>query len=170
MHPTRPRRGRLLALGLLILGPLTLGLLALPALVAVPAAPAHAQGEVETHMGFFPWPVHREVLDNGLHVLVIPTYHTPDLAGVTEDAGGRMFALGRRVAASLRASGLPCEGVNFFLADGAAAGQTVFHSHLHVIPRVRSDGLGFRFRHGLGRGRMSRSQLDEIAVRLASEL
>ena len=104
------------------------------------------------------------------HVLVIPTYHTPDLAGVTEDAGGRMFALGRRVAASLRASGLPCEGVNFFLADGAAAGQTVFHSHLHVIPRVRSDGLGFRFRHGLGRGRMSRSQLDEIAVRLASEL
>lgn len=104
------------------------------------------------------------------HVLVIPTYHTPDLAGVTEDAGGRMFALGRRVAASLRASGLPCEGVNFFLADGAAAGQTVFHSHLHVIPRVRSDGLGFRFRHGLGRGRMSRSQLDEIAARLASDL
>ena len=41
------------------------------------------------------------------HVLVIPTYHTPDLAGVTEDAGGRMFALGRRVAASLRASGEP---------------------------------------------------------------
>lgn len=104
------------------------------------------------------------------HVLVIPTYHTPDLAGVTEDAGGRMFALGRRVAASLRASGLPCEGVNFFLADGAAAGQTVFHSHLHVIPRVRGDGLGFRFRHGLGRGRMSRSQLDEIAARLASDL
>lgn len=104
------------------------------------------------------------------HVLVIPTYHTPDLVGVTEDAGGRMFALGRRVAASLRASGLPCEGVNFFLADGAAAGQTVFHSHLHVIPRVRGDGLGFRFRHGLGRGRMSRSQLDEIAARLASDL
>jgi len=102
------------------------------------------------------------------HVLVIPAYHTADLAGVTEDAGARMFALGRRVAASLRASGLPCEGINFFLADGAAAGQTVFHSHLHVIPRVRGDGLGFR--HGLGRGRMSRLELDELAARLAARV
>lgn len=102
------------------------------------------------------------------HVLVIPAYHTPDLAGVTDDAGARMFALGRRVAASLRASGLPCEGINFFLADGVAAGQTVFHSHLHVIPRVRGDGLGFR--HGLGRGRISRLELDELASRLAARL
>lgn len=102
------------------------------------------------------------------HVLVIPAHHAPDLAGVTDEAGARMFALGRRVAASLRASGLPCEGVNFFLADGAAAGQTVFHSHLHVIPRVRGDGLGFR--HGLGRGRMSRLELDELASRLAARV
>jgi diadenosine tetraphosphate (Ap4A) HIT family hydrolase len=79
-----------------------------------------------------------------------------------------MFALGRRVAASLRGSGLPCEGINFFLADGVAAGQTVLHSHLHVIPRVRGDGLGFR--HGLGRGRMSRLELDELASRLAARI
>jgi zinc protease len=101
MHPTRPRRGRLLALGLLILGPLTLGMLALPALVAVPAAPAHAQGEVETHMGFFPWPVHREVLDNGLHVLVIPTpefenvlsYNAMVLAGARNETVKRQSGL-----------------------------------------------------------------------------
>jgi histidine triad (HIT) family protein len=102
------------------------------------------------------------------HVLVIPTYHTPDLAGLTEQAGARMFALGRRVAAALRASKLPCQGVNFFLADGAAAGQTVFHSHLHVIPRVRGDGLGFR--HGFDRGRVTRPELDELAARLAERL
>lgn len=102
------------------------------------------------------------------HVLVIPTHHTADLAGVTDDVGAGMFALGRRVAAALRASGLPCEGINLFLADGVAAGQTVFHSHLHVIPRVRGDGLGFR--HGLGRGRMSRLELDELAARLAGRL
>lgn len=102
------------------------------------------------------------------HVLVIPTFHTADLAGVTDDTGARMFALGRRVAASLRASGLPCEGINFFLADGVAAGQTVFHSHLHVIPRVHGDGLGFR--HGPGRGRMSRLELDELSARLAARI
>lgn len=102
------------------------------------------------------------------HVLVIPTYHTADLAGVTDDAGGHMFALGRRIGAALRASGVPCDGVNFFLADGVAAGQTVFHAHLHVIPRVRGDGLGFRHGSGPTHGRMSRIELDELASRLAA--
>ena len=102
------------------------------------------------------------------HVLVIPTYHTPDLAGLDDDTGGYLFALGRRVAAALRQSGLPCEGVNFFLADGAPAGQTVFHTHLHVIPRTRGDGLGFRHGEGFSRGRPSRLELDELARRLGS--
>jgi histidine triad (HIT) family protein len=102
------------------------------------------------------------------HVLVIPTYHIADLAGLTDETGSHMFATGRRVAAALRASGLPCEGINFFLADGVAAGQTVFHSHLHVIPRVRGDGLGFR--HGIARGRGARVELDEIASRLAARM
>lgn len=102
------------------------------------------------------------------HVLVIPTGHTPDLAGLTEEAGGHVFALAKRVAAALRASGLPCEGINLFLADGAPAGQTVFHSHIHVIPRVRGDGLGFR--HGTARGRAARLDLDEIAKRLSGRV
>lgn len=42
-------------------------------------------------------------------------------------------------------SGMRCEGVNLFLADGERAGQEVFHVHLHVIPRYRRDGFGFRF-------------------------
>lgn len=102
------------------------------------------------------------------HVLVIPTYHTADLAGLTDAAGGHVFATGKRVAAALRASGLPCDGVNFFLADGTAAGQTVFHTHLHVIPRTLGDGLGFR--HGSKRGRGARTGLDAIAARLAAHL
>jgi len=102
------------------------------------------------------------------HVLVIPTHHTPDLAGLDDSSGGRMFAIGRRVAAALRQSGLPCEGVNFFLADGAPAGQTVFHTHLHVIPRTRGDGLGFRHGEGFVRGRPSRIELDEFARRLGA--
>jgi histidine triad (HIT) family protein len=103
------------------------------------------------------------------HVLVIPTVHTPDLAGLEEASGAEMFALAKRVATALRGSGLPCEGINLFLADGAPAGQTVFHSHIHVIPRTRGDGLGFR--HGTtARGRASRIELDEIAQRLASRV
>jgi histidine triad (HIT) family protein len=36
---------------------------------------------------------------------------------------------------------LRCEGINLFLADGSAAGQTIFHPHLHVIPRYVGDGF-----------------------------
>ena len=53
-----------------------------------------------------------------------------------------MFSMGMRVAAALRASDIQCEGVNFFLADGEAAGQEIFHAHLHVFPRFKGDGFG----------------------------
>ncbi len=43
--------------------------------------------------------------------------------------------------AALRASGLRCEGVNLFLADGEAAFQEVVHVHLHVFPRYAGDGF-----------------------------
>ncbi len=46
-----------------------------------------------------------------------------------------------RLAAVLRSSGLRCEGINLFLADGAVAGQEVFHVHLHVVPRFAGDAF-----------------------------
>ncbi|HUR05941.1 MAG TPA: HIT domain-containing protein [Nonomuraea sp.] len=55
---------------------------------------------------------------------------------------GSTWRIGHRLAGALRRSGLRCEGVNLFLADGEAAFQQVFHVHLHVFPRY--DGDGFR--------------------------
>jgi histidine triad (HIT) family protein len=78
------------------------------------------------------------------HMLVVPRRHAPYLADLEERDGARIFEVGRRAAAALRASGLRCEGVNLFLADGEAAGQEVFHVHLHVIPRYEGDGFGLR--------------------------
>lgn len=85
---------------------------------------------------------------NAGHVLVVPNRHATYLADLDVAAGGQLFGVGQRVAAALRASGVPCEGVNLFLADGAAAGQEVFHVHLHVIPRYAGDGFGFTFPPG----------------------
>ena len=53
--------------------------------------------------------------------------------------------LRRRLNTAIRKSGLKAEGVNLFLADGEAAGQEVFHVHLHVIPRFKNDGFGLKF-------------------------
>lgn len=79
------------------------------------------------------------------HVLVIPNQHIPDLAGLHPNIGKQLFAVGQKMAAALRRSSVQCEGVNFFLADGKAAMQDVFHTHLHIIPRFEEDGFGFTF-------------------------
>ena len=103
------------------------------------------------------------------HVLVIPIEHAASLAELDEERGGHLFKVGQRVAAALRASDLRCEGVNFHLADGAAAGQEVFHVHLHVFPRFRGDGLGLRFGPHY-REKSDREELDSIAARLRAGL
>ncbi|MBN1964143.1 MAG: HIT domain-containing protein, partial [Anaerolineae bacterium] len=60
------------------------------------------------------------------HVLVIPRVHAPYLADLDEAAGMHLWRIAQRTAAALRESGLHCEGVNLFLADGEAAFQDVF--------------------------------------------
>jgi histidine triad (HIT) family protein len=78
------------------------------------------------------------------HMLVVPRTHAAYLGDLDPEDGARLFRVGQRAAAALRDSELRCEGVNFFLADGEAAGQDVFHVHLHVIPRYVGDGFGLR--------------------------
>lgn len=82
---------------------------------------------------------------NAGHVLVVPLRHAANLAELDQNDGRQMFSVAQRLAAALRKSGLPCEGVNLFLADGRAAGQDVFHVHLHVFPRTARDGHHLRF-------------------------
>jgi diadenosine tetraphosphate (Ap4A) HIT family hydrolase len=75
------------------------------------------------------------------HVLVVPRVHADCLEALDEELGAHLFRAGHRLARALRRSGLPCEGVNLFLADGQAAFQEVFHVHLHVLPRTAGDGF-----------------------------
>jgi diadenosine tetraphosphate (Ap4A) HIT family hydrolase len=96
------------------------------------------------------------------HTLVIPRRHATNLADMLPGEAGPMWEAGRRVAAGLRASGLRCDGVNFHLADGSAAGQEVMHVHLHVVPRWRNDGFGLRRPPGYGT-KPPRAELEVIA-------
>jgi histidine triad (HIT) family protein len=96
---------------------------------------------------------------NAGHVLVVPRAHAVSLAELAEDAGAAMFVTGQRMASALRASGLPCDGINFFLADGAVAGQEVWHVHLHVLPRLADD----RFRLSVSFLSPERADLDATA-------
>jgi diadenosine tetraphosphate (Ap4A) HIT family hydrolase len=100
------------------------------------------------------------------HLLVVPKRHAPDLAGLDPDEGAHLFRVGQRLAAGVRASGLAPEGVNLFLADGAAAGQEVLHVHLHVLPRWAGDG----FRVHAEFGSPEREELDRTAAEIRAAL
>jgi len=78
------------------------------------------------------------------HTLVIPKDHAAHLADLDLDDGTHLFRIAQRVAMALRESDIRCEGINLHLSDGEAAGQEVFHVHLHVIPRYAGDGFGLK--------------------------
>jgi histidine triad (HIT) family protein len=82
------------------------------------------------------------------HLLVIPNRHAANLAELQPHMGAHIFKVAQRLALALQNSGLRCEGANLFLADGQVAGQEVFHTHLHVLPRFTGDGFGFHFPPG----------------------
>ena len=96
------------------------------------------------------------------HLMVIPRAHAACLADLDPAVGGHMFAVAQRMAAALRRSGLPCDGVNLFLADGEAAFQEVLHVHLHVIPRTPGDGFRIRAKWRMP----GRDELDAAAERV----
>jgi len=103
------------------------------------------------------------------HLLVVPRLHAPALADLPVGTGGRLFQVAQKLAAALRQSGLRCEGINLFLADGAAAGQEVFHLHLHVLPRFAGDGFGFKRSPGTA-PQPERSILDAYAQDIRQHL
>lgn len=100
------------------------------------------------------------------HTLVVPRRHASGLADLDEEDGAHAFRVARRLAAALRRSGVPCEGVNLFVADGAAAMQEVPHFHLHVLPRHRGDS----FRVMVEWSHPSRAELDRVAAAVRAVL
>jgi len=96
------------------------------------------------------------------HLLVIPNQHASSLKSVEPDTMSRMAVIGQMLGLALLESSLAPQAFNLFLANGELAGQTVFHSHLHVIPRYPDDGFGVRFPPGFGRI-AERGELDEQA-------
>ena len=68
------------------------------------------------------------------HVLIIPKEHYANVFEIPEELAGKAYILAKKVAAVLKEV-TGCNGVNILQNNGEAAGQTVFHFHMHVIPR-----------------------------------
>lgn len=74
------------------------------------------------------------------HLLVVPRHHAVGLEDLDKTIGAHVWAVAHDLARTLRRSSFRPEGINFFLCDGEVAFQTVFHLHLHVLPRYTGDG------------------------------
>ena len=74
------------------------------------------------------------------HALVIPKFHTPNIYEAPADSLGQVMTTVGKVSRAVDRVIAP-EGINILQANGAGAGQSVFHIHFHVIPRAADDGF-----------------------------
>jgi histidine triad (HIT) family protein len=74
------------------------------------------------------------------HAVVFPRKHATDLFEIGDEELGHVAVAAKRVATAVR-DRLDCDGVNLLQSNGRAAWQTIFHLHVHVIPRYDDDPL-----------------------------
>jgi histidine triad (HIT) family protein len=94
------------------------------------------------------------------HTLVVPKEHSEDILSTTEQLAAHMMSVAKKLApAIIKASG--AEGFNLILNTKPAAGQVIFHTHMHIIPRHSDDG----FSHWPGK-HVSGDELDSMAEKI----
>ena len=72
------------------------------------------------------------------HVLILPKEHYDKIYDIDTATAGELFELAVMTARALK-SVLDCDGMNILQNNGTVAGQTVFHFHMHIIPRYEGD-------------------------------
>ena len=98
------------------------------------------------------------------HLLVVPKQHMASVAQLDDATVAHMMVIANQMNRALRVSGLECQGVNYHLSDGLAAGQAVFHVHLHVYPRFEGDPIGIYPDHAIALA----SELERVASQIKS--
>ena len=105
---------------------------------------------------------------NAGHVLVVPREHYETLTDLPPDVARHLNGVAIKLAATV-SQVFRAAGMNIIVSSGAAAGQDVFHFHVHVIPRRAGDGFDVPLPFP-GSAMPSREQLDASAARILAEL
>lgn len=90
------------------------------------------------------------------HVIIIPKKHASNIYELEDEDAAKVFPIAKRIASALQKT-YGCDGVNVLQNNGEAAGQTVFHLHVHVVPRYYGDGVQIMWKPG------DTPNLDEVA-------
>lgn len=107
----------------------------------------------------------RVILDLGPatagHALILPKDHADNLYELPEETASRVLVVAKKIACNM-AEKLGCDGLNLVQNNGEAAGQTVSHFHLHIIPRYAGDGQNINWVPG----KPSQEELEAIKDKL----
>ena len=111
----------------------------------------------------------RVILDLGPaskgHALILPKNHFADLLALDEETSAKVLAVAAKVGAAMKKS-LHCDGFNLVQNNGEAAGQTVFHFHMHIIPRYEGGPRMVSWEPG----QPTKEELAELAECIRQEL
>lgn len=100
----------------------------------IPSATIYENSEFKVILDVFP--------SGKGHTLIFPKEHIENIYELDGETAGKLFAFVTVVARALKKV-LNCDGMNIIQNNGSIAGQTVFHFHMHLIPRFEGDGLNF---------------------------
>ena len=81
------------------------------------------------------------------HALIIPKEHYANLYELDDELASKVLVLAKKMLTKLTDI-LGCDGYNIVQNNGEAAGQTVFHFHMHLIPRHKDDGVVLGWKMG----------------------
>ena len=93
----------------------------------------------------------RVILDLGPaskgHALILPKSHAANIYELSDEMAAKAMILAKKMATAMTAA-LKCDGFNIVQNNGECAGQTVFHFHMHLIPRYKGDQVGITWQPG----------------------
>lgn len=111
----------------------------------------------------------RVILDLGPaskgHALILPKTHYANIYEIPEELAAKAIVLAKKMA-GIMTEALGCDGFNIVQNNGEAAGQTVFHFHMHLIPRYKDDKAGF----GWNTGELDEATKQEILTKVLAKM
>ena len=99
------------------------------------------------------------------HVIILPKNHSDDMFALSDIEASKVYLIARRLGKALKDT-LQCDGINILQNNGSAAGQTVFHFHMHVIPRYDKDNVSI----GWSAGQYEESEMEKLLLAIQQAL
>lgn len=82
------------------------------------------------------------------HAIILPKKHAANIFEISEEDASKIYVVAKKVATAL-SDELQCDGINILQNNGETAGQSVFHLHMHIIPRYKDDTVNIKWKPGV---------------------